>query len=270
MRLKNKVAIITGSTKGIGKTAALMFAEEGANVIVTGRSEKEGDEVSRLIKKSGGDAQYIKADVTKKLDVEKMIERTFKKFGKIDILYNNAGHFYLEPAPHLLEEEDWDRIMDVNLKSVYLCSKYVVPVMIENGGGSIINTSSVQGKVGYKNLIGYNTSKAGIINLTRSLALSYAPMKIRVNCICPGPIYNEAYKRSTISKDPELEMNQWMGVIPLGRLGKREDVAKLVIFLASDESSYITGEYITIDGGLTTKAWTPWDTEKTEMIKYSG
>jgi NAD(P)-dependent dehydrogenase (short-subunit alcohol dehydrogenase family) len=270
MRLKDKVAIITGSTKGIGKTAALMFAKEGASVIINGRSEKEGDEVSRLIKKDGGDAQYIKADVTNKHDVKKLVESALEKYGKIDILYNNAGHFYLEPAPHLLKEEEWERIMDVNLKSVYLCSKYVVPVMIKNEGGSIINTSSVQGKVGYKDLIGYNTSKAGVINLTRSLALSYAPMKIRVNCICPGPIYNEAYKRSTISKDPELEFKQWMGVIPLGRLGKREDVAKLAIFLASDDSSYITGEFITIDGGLTAKAWTPWDTEKTEMIKYSG
>lgn len=270
MKLKEKVAIITGSTKGIGKTAALMFAGEGASVIINGRSEKEGNEVVRLIRKDGGSAQYIKADVTKKNDVKEMADRVLDKFGKIDILYNNAGHFYLEPAPHLLKEEDWDRIIEVNLKSVYLCSKYIVPIMINNEGGSIINTSSVQGKVGYKNLIGYNTSKAGIINLTRSLALSYAPMKIRVNCICPGPIYNEAYGRSTISKDPKLEMKQWMGVIPLGRLGKREDVAKLAIFLASDESSYITGEFITIDGGLTAKAWTPWDTEKTEMIKYSG
>lgn len=270
MRLYKKVAIITGSTKGIGKTAAILFAKEGAKVVINGRSAKEGNEVVKLIRKEGGIAEYIKADVTKKNEVKEMVDKVLERFGKIDILFNNAGHFYLEPPIHLLEEKDWDQIINVNLKSVYLCSKYTIPVMIDNGAGSIINTSSVQGKVGYKDLAGYNTSKAGVINLTRSMALSYAPINIRVNCICPGPIYNEAYKRSTICKDPNLELEHWKGVIPLGRLGKREDVAKLAVFLASDESSYITGEFITIDGGLTAKAWTPWDTEKTEMIKYSG
>ena len=268
MKLKEKVAIITGSTKGIGKIAALLFVREGARVIINGRSEEKGNELARFIRKDGGVAQYIKADVTKKHDVKEMVERVLEKFGKIDILYNNAGHFYPEPVPHLLKEEDWDRIIDINLKSVYLCSKYVLPIMINSGGGSIINTSSVQGKVGYKNLIGYNTAKAGIINLTRSLALSYGPMNIRVNCICPGPIYNDEYSRSTLSKDPELERKHWREMFPLERLGKRDDVAKLALFLASDESSYITGESITIDGGLTA-AWTVSENENTELSKYS-
>lgn len=269
MRIKDKVAIITGSTRGIGREAARLFGMEGATVIVNGRSLKQGQEVVKEIISNGGKASFFAADVTKKDQVKDMVNNVIDEFKRIDILYNNAGHFYLEPPLHQLEEEKWDQIYNVNLKSIFLCSKYVIPFMIRNRGGSIINTSSVQGKVGYKDLSGYNTAKAGIINLTRSMAVSYAHEKIRVNCICPGPIYNQAYKNTTICDNPDLELKHWQGVIPLGRLGHRIDVARLALFLASDESTYITGEYITIDGGLTAKAWTPWDTEKTDMVKFS-
>jgi len=268
-KLKDKVSIISGSTQGIGEAAARIFSEEGSIVIITGRNEEKGKNVKDAIIKLGGVCEYIKADVKSSSEIKHLVETVISEFGKIDVLYNNAGHFFLESPIHKLPEKKWDEIINVNLKSVFLFSKYVIPVMISNGGGSIINTSSVQGKKGYENLSGYNASKAGIINLTRSMAISYAYSGIRVNCICPGPLYNISYMESCTNKDKELEFEKWKNIIPLGRLGKKEEVARLALFLASDDSSYITGEYITIDGGLTCKSWSASDTEKTQMIKYS-
>jgi len=269
-KLKNKISIITGSTQGIGEVAAKIFSKEGSTVIITGRNELKGKNVRDKILQDGGICEYIRADATKNQEVKTLVDKVVEQFGRVDVLYNNAGYFYFEPPLHKLTEEAWDEIINVNLKSVFLFSKYVIPIMIKNGGGTIINTSSVQGKTGYENLTGYNTAKAGIINLTRSMAVSYAYASIRVNCICPGPLYSFAYEKSNLKKNPKVEYENWKHIIPLGRLGRQEEVARVALFLASTDSSYITGEYITIDGGLTCKSWDAIATEKSQMIKYSS
>jgi 3-oxoacyl-[acyl-carrier protein] reductase len=245
MKLKDKVAIITGAGQGIGKEIALAFAKEGAKVVVTDITGKE-KEVAKEIKKMGREAIEVKVDVSKMEDAKRMAEEALKAFGRIDILVNNAGIYPFKPFVEMTES-DWDKVINVNLKGAFNCTKAVVETMIKQKYGKIINITSIAGTVvGFPQLTHYCASKAGITGFTRALALELAPYGINVNAIAPGPI--ETPGTQTLGKEAYENFKK---AIPIGRWGKPEDIASLAVFLASDESSNITGQVIVSDGGYT-------------------
>jgi len=255
MRLENKIAIITGATTGIGRATSVLFCAEGAKVVVVGRREDEGRETVRLAEQTGGKAIFIKTDVSKAAEVEEMVTKAISIFGKIDILFNNAG-INPEPARKSLTEcpeDTWDRVMEVNLKGVYLTSKYVIPHMIRNKGGSIVNMGSCYGHAGVKNRCVYSASKGGVITLTKSMAIDYARYHIRVNCISPAIIETDIAKNmlDEARRNPEVWKEIITNKIPMDKPGKPEEVAYAALFLASDESSFITGISLKVDGGYT-------------------
>jgi NAD(P)-dependent dehydrogenase (short-subunit alcohol dehydrogenase family) len=247
--LKGKVAIITGAGSGIGKVTALLFAKEGAKVVVADWSEDGGKETVKKIESQGGKAIFIKTDVSKVEDVEKMKNTTLEKFGRIDILINNAG-IYREYNLHDMSEEDWDKIISVNLKSVFLCSKAVIPEMLKQGKGKIVSTASIAGLVGFAQSGAYCASKGGIIALTREMALEYAPKKINVNCVAPGVIKTAMTK--DMLADPATK--QFLeSSTPYPRLGEPEDIANAFLYLASDKSDFVNGQVLVVDGGWVAK-----------------
>ena len=255
MRLENKIAIITGATTGIGRATSVLFCAEGAKVVVVGRREDEGRETVRLAEQAGGKAIFIKTDVSKAAEVEEMVTKAISIFGKIDILFNNAG-INPEPARKSLTEcpeDTWDRVMEVNLKGVYLTSKYVIPHMVRNKGGSIVNMGSCYGHAGVKNRCVYSASKGGVITLTKSMAIDYARYHIRVNCISPAIIETDIAKNmlDEARRNPEVWKEIITNKIPMDKPGKPEEVAYAALFLASDESSFITGISLKVDGGYT-------------------
>ena len=251
MRLRDKVAIITGGSSGIGQATALLFAKEGAKIVIASRNPEEGSKTVDMIKKEGGKAVFIKTDVSKELEVKNLVESTVKIFGKIDILYNNAGIELAKPVTETTEAE-WDSVLNINLKGVFFGCKYAIPHMLKNGKGSIINTASAAGIVGFPNLAAYCASKGGIVLLTKEMALDYARQGIRVNAICPGAIMTPMLERFfEKAPDPALVKKQMADSHPMGRLGKPEEIANTALFLASDESSFITGHALLVDGGMT-------------------
>jgi len=251
MRLAGKVAIITGAGVGIGRSTALLFAKEGAKVVVADYDSERGVETVGIIREDGGEATFIQVDVSKAADIERMVRTTVETYGKLDILVNNAG-IYTQADAVEMTEEDWDRILDVNLKGVFLCSKYCIPEIIKGGGGSIVNIGSEAGIVGIKNQVAYNVSKSGIIALTKSTAIDFAAHNIRVNCVCPGttetPLVKAALERAP---DPAAARRALEEVRPANRLGRPEEIAAGILYLASDESPYATGSILSIDGGYT-------------------
>lgn len=252
MKLDGKVALITGGGQGIGRATAILLAEEGARVAVVDINPKTGKETVDKIQQCGRTAIFIKADVSKAKDAERMIETCIKKLGRLDVLFNNAGIVkggQSDDTITELTEEDWDRIMDINVKGVFLGCKYAVPYMIKQGGGSIINAGSIAGVVARSGQIGYSTSKGAVVNMTRQLALDLAKYKIRVNATCPGFISTPLVK-SMVENQPEMA-RIWQSWHPLDRFGTPEEVAHSVLYLASDESSFVTGTTLLIDGGFT-------------------
>jgi len=244
-RLKDKVATITGGGSGIGRATCLLFAREGAKVVVADYVAEGGNETARQISAAGGQAVFVQADVSKSADVQNLIGAAVRNYGRVDILFNNAG---IEgPSAKLanLKEEDWDRVIAIDLTSVYLGMKYVIPEMIKQGGGVILSTASVAGLVGFQGSGAYAAAKAGVINLTRLAALEYADKNIRVNCICPGVIETPMVERVMGGRPRERVVRSE----PIGRLGRPEDIANAALFLASDESSFATGAPFIIDGG---------------------
>ncbi|QGP93126.1 Dihydroanticapsin 7-dehydrogenase [Neomoorella glycerini] len=251
MRLAGKVAIITGAGSGIGRASALAFAREGARVVAADINEETCRATVEAIKERGGRAVAVRVDVTKAADCQRMVNTALEHFGKLDVLFNNAG---INHAARLHEtlEEDWDRVLAVNLKSIFLCSKYAIPALIQNGGGSIINTASPAGLVGLRGLAAYCASKGGVISLSKNMALDYAPYNIRVNYICPGVIYTPMTQAIIAThEDPQKFEEEYSKMRPLGRFGKPEEIANAAVFLASDESSFMTGASIVMDGGFT-------------------
>ena len=247
MRLKNKVAIVTGGGTGIGKGTAIMLAKEGANIMIAGRRHETIEQTADIIKKFGGIADSISTDVSKDDQVTRMVERTIGKYGKIDILFNNAAIFSgVGKTIVEIDEYEWDNLMSVNLKGVFLCAKHVIPYMIENGGGAIINCSSVSGHIGQKNQGAYNAAKGGVEMLTKCIALDFAKYNIRTNCVCPAWVEID-FNKEEFAQHRE-EINQ---LHPMGRTGTPEDVGYAVVYLASDESSWVTGTSIMVDGGYT-------------------
>jgi NAD(P)-dependent dehydrogenase (short-subunit alcohol dehydrogenase family) len=251
-RLAGKVCLITGAARGIGATTARMFASEGAAVALVDVRDELGQRVAEEIQSAGGRASYFRCDVTDAARVEAMVAAVRAQFGTVNVLFNNAGTAIVGTVEEL-SEELWDRQFAINVKSMFLCSKHVVPIMRAAGGGSIIHQSSESGIVGFAMHPAYCASKGAVINLTRSMALTHAPDKIRVNCICPGtiptPLYHE-FADALENKDEVEEMLRREH--PLG-LGTEEDIAYAALYLASDESRYMTGAPMIVDGGYTAK-----------------
>lgn len=249
MRLKGKVAIITGASSGIGRASGVLFAKEGAKVIIVDIAQKGGLETVKMIRKNGGEATFVKTDVSRASDVKRMVKTTMEKYGKIDVLFNNAG-INLEKTVTDTSEEEWDRVIDINLKGVFLCSKYAIPEMIQKDGGVIINTASMFGLVGQVHESAYCASKGGMVLLTKAMALDYGPYNIRVNCICPDMIQTPLHEAFVATlAEPEREIPEMLKTIPLSRFGQPEEIARAALFLASDESSYITGVALPVNGG---------------------
>lgn len=247
-RLKDKVAIITGSSEGMGKSMAELFAKEGAKVAVTSRTKETGEEVAKNIRKNGGDAKYFHLDVSKEESVKTLVEDVKKEWGKIDVLVNNAGVTGKDKPTHELEE-DINFVLDIDVKGVLYMTKHVAPIMIENGGGSIVNFSSIYGLVGSRELTVYHAAKGAVTVLTKRNAVEYGHDNIRVNSIHPGTILTPLVQKLA-DEDPDYEEKQ-KKLHPIGRLGQPEEVANVALFLASDEASFITGASIPVDGGYT-------------------
>lgn len=241
----NKTAIVTGGSFGIGRAAAIAFAERGANVVIA--DYVEDNETINHIKNAGGKAVFVKCDVSKASDVKMFIDKAINSFGSIDYAFNNAGIEGVAGATHECTEENWDRTLGVNLKGVWLCMKYEIEVMLKQGKGSIVNTASIAGLVGFQNLPAYVASKHGIVGLTKTAALEYAKKGIRVNVVCPGVIKTPMIDRFT-GKKKEAE-KAYENMEPVGRMGTPEEVAETVMFLCSDAASFVTGDSLAVDGG---------------------
>lgn len=246
--LKNKVAIVTGARRGMGKSHALILAKAGAKVVVSDISQEECQGVLEEIKKAGGEALAVKCDVTNKKEIEEMVKKTVEKFGKVDILVNNAGICEFKPFLEMTEQE-WDKTLSINLKGYFLCAQACVKEMVKQKSGAIVNIASVvMGGfgMGMAGLAHYSASKGGIAALTKTLALEFAPFNIRVNAVAPGGI--DTPMAAATKSDPKT-LEGFNMTIPMHRMGKAEEVSSAVLFLASDEASYITGITLPVDGG---------------------
>jgi NAD(P)-dependent dehydrogenase (short-subunit alcohol dehydrogenase family) len=251
MRLADKVALITGGTSGMGRATAVLFAQEGARVAITGRNEARGREVVAEIEQAGGTAIFIRSDVRFAEECRRAVEETLQAFGRLDILFNNAGVLYANTVLDCTEEE-WDLTLDTNLKGTYLMSRFALPTMIAQGSGVIINNASGWGLVGGDAAAAYCASKGGVVLLTKAMAIDHARQGIRVNCVCPGDV-----DTPMLPEDAQRRGMKWEAYLasaanrPMGRIGKPEEIAKAVLFLASDDSSFVTGAVLAVDGGGT-------------------
>lgn len=254
MRLKNKVTLITGAGAGIGRATALLFAREGSKVVVDARRSQNGEETVRMIEKVGGEAFLVVADVSRTADAERMIQSVVDQYGRIDILVNNAGTGKGDRVTEVLEE-DWDRAVDINLKGVFLVSRFAIRQMIKQGGGCIVNLSSIRGLLGNPCAASYCSSKGGVVLLTKQMAVDYAKDNIRVNCVCPGFIGTEMfYSLANSKEDPKEALRVFEEMAPLSRVARPEEVATAILFLASDDASFINGVALPVDGGYTANA----------------
>ena len=251
MRLQNKVALITGGTSGIGEATALLFAREGARVAITGRNAERGHKVVQAIEQAGGKGMLVECDVRSAEHCRRAVEGTVAAFGRLDVLFNNAGVYYPHTALDCSEEE-WDLQIDINLKGTFLMSKYALAPMMAQGGGVIINNSSGWGLVGGDAAVAYCASKGGVVLLTKAMAIDHGRQGIRVNCICPGDI-----DTPMLPEDARQRGLKWEDYLagaanrPMGRIGTAEEIAKAALFLACDDSSFMTGAALAVDGGGT-------------------
>lgn len=252
MRLQNKVAVITGGASGIGRATAVLFAKEGCKVVVADVDVGKGEETVKMISDSGGDAMFLRADVSKSADAQAITRSAIERYGKLDIVFNNAG---INPVGTVVDttEELWDRVTDINLKGMFLVSKYAIPEMARAGGGVIINNASVNGFVALPNEVAYDASKGGVVMLTKAMAVDHGPQNIRVNCVCPGNT-DTPLVQGYIDGSPDPEQTKRMiyekNAI-IRRLIRPEEIARTVLFLASDDASAVTGAAYVVDGGST-------------------
>jgi len=247
MILQDKVALVTGGTSGIGRATAIAYAQQQAKVVVVGRRMDESEETIRLIKEAGGEAIFVQADVTKEADVEAMVDKAVSLFGRLDIAFNNAGT--VGENPSLIEqlEAEYDRMMNINVKGVWLSMKYEIAQMLKQGSGSIVNTASANGVVALPSVPLYTASKHAVVGLTKAAALQYAKAGIRINVVAPAAIETDMFEAATGGQD---EAKAYItGLHPIGRIGTPLEVANAVLFLSSDMASFITGETLMIDGG---------------------
>ncbi len=249
--LENKIALVTGAGSGIGRASSLILAREGAKVVVSDINASGAEETLSTIKQSGGDGIFVHADVSKAGDVQALVAQVVETYGRLDCAYNNAGiEGYMSGRLHEYPEDIWDRLIDINLKGVWLCLKYEIPEMLKQGGGAIVNTASAAGLVGSRRLAAYVASKHAVVGLTKAAALEYARDGIRVNAVCPGIIDTPMVERLIAGREDEYE-----GSIPsrqpIGRLGTPEEIAESVAWLCSDAASLVTGMAMAVDGGFT-------------------
>ncbi|TRX03462.1 SDR family oxidoreductase [Flavobacterium gawalongense] len=243
---KNKVVIVTGGSSGIGRATALAFAKKGAKVAIV--DWIESNETVNGIKDLGGEAIFIKCDVSKTADVKAMVEKTIAAFDRLDYAYNNAGIEGKSAPTHECTEENWDETIGINLKGIWLCMKYEIPEILKQGKGTIVNCASVAGLVGFAGLPAYVASKHGVIGLTKTAALECAKLGIRVNVVCPGVIQTPMIDRLTGKTKEAIE--QFTGLEPVGRFGQPEEIANAVVWMCSDEASFVTGHAMAVDGGF--------------------
>jgi NAD(P)-dependent dehydrogenase (short-subunit alcohol dehydrogenase family) len=249
MRMKGRVALITGGSTGIGRAAAILLSQEGARVVIASRTEKTGQDAVEEIVGLGGDAFFVPTDVTSAADVQRMVDAALRRHGRIDVLFNNAGQPCDLPMLQI-DNEVWDHTFAVNLRSVFLACKYAIPPMRDAGGGVIVNNASQIALVGVAGAPAYAAAKAGVVSLSKSLALAHAGDGIRVNCVCPGTTWTPLAERGFGSlPDPQAAIEGSKRKIPLGRLGTAEDMARAVLYLASDDASFVTGAVLLVDGG---------------------
>ena len=244
--LENKVALVTGGTSGIGKATALAFGKAGAKVVFSGRREKEGKDTANLIRQSGAEGLFVRSDVSSEAEVKALIQKTVEYYGRLDCAFNNAG---IDPPTKPLHEQsvaDFDKLMAINVRGLFLCMKYEIQQMLTQGVGVIVNNSSMGGLIAFPGMSPYIASKHAVMGLTRSAALDYAKQGIRINAVNPGIIATDMMDRLA-DGNPE----QMASIVPMGRLGQAEEIAATVVFLCSDAASYITGQPIVIDGGYT-------------------
>jgi NAD(P)-dependent dehydrogenase (short-subunit alcohol dehydrogenase family) len=252
-RLDNKVAVVTGAAMGIGKATALLMAHEGARVAIGDINDTEGEKSAQAIRDNGGEAFFRHTDVASTEQVRELVEATVERYGKLDILVNNAAIAVAGTATDM-SEEDWNRVINTNLTSVWRGMKFALPHMLHNGGGSIVNVSSVQSLLGFSGWAAYAAAKGGINALTQQAAVDYSPHNIRINAVAPGTIMTPMNERIfEETEDAETLIATWNSMHALGRFGQPEEVAQLIVFLASDEASFITGEVVRVDGGMTIK-----------------
>ncbi len=248
--LEGKVAVVTGGSSGIGRASAIALAQAGAQVVVSDVMEEEGEKTVHLIHSNGGNALFVKTDVSQAKDVRAMIRKTVETFGSIDCLFNNAGIEGARSSTAACTEDNWDRVMGINLKGVWLCMKYAIPYMREQGHGSIVNMSSIHGlSSGMKGYMPYVTSKHGVIGLTRAAAAEHARLGIRVNAICPGYVQTPLIENNLGVNASQFD--DWLqAFVPAGRLGTPEEIANAVVWLCSDASSFVVGHTLAVDGGF--------------------
>src|SRR5580692_824583 len=246
--LEGKTALVTGGTSGIGRDTAILFAKAGAKVVVAGRREVEGNQTVELVRAAGGEALFVKTDVSKAPDVENLVKKTVEKFGRLDVAFNNAG-IEGKTAPIISQsEDDWDRVISINLKGVWLCLKYEIRQMLkQGGGGAIVNMASIIGLVGSVGAAAYSASKHGVMGLTKTAALENAKSGIRINAVCPG--FTETPMAERIFLVPEVH-KYVLSCQPIGRLGRPTEIAEAVVWMCSDRASFMTGQSMVLDGGF--------------------
>jgi NAD(P)-dependent dehydrogenase (short-subunit alcohol dehydrogenase family) len=248
INLSGKVAIVTGGTSGIGRATAIAYAQQGAKVVVAGRRVEEGQETVQLIKAAGGEAFFTQTDVTQEVDVKTMVDRTVSVFGRLDIAFNNAGMHGENAVLTEQTDDEYDRMMTANVKGVWLCMKYEIAQMMQQGSGAIVNTSSILGVVAMAGVPLYTASKYAVQGLTKAAALQYAKAGIRINAVGPGAIATDMFEAATGGQD---EAKAYMaGLHPMGRIGQPSEVANAVLWLSSDAASFVTGETLMVDGGF--------------------
>ena len=246
--LEGKVALVTGGSSGIGRATSLVFAREGAKVVVADVGVEGAEETERMVKEVGGEAIFVKADVSKAAEVKELVAKAVQAYGRLDYAHNNAGIQGAIASTHELSEDSWDKVIGINLKGVWLCMKYEIAQMLQQGGGAIVNTASIAGLIASPGKCGYDASKHGVIGLTKTAAIEYGRAGIRVNAVCPS-IINTPMAQRAIARNREAE-DQYIEQTPLGRIGTPEEVAEAVVWLCSDAASFVTGHSMSVDGAV--------------------
>ena len=246
--VENKIALVTGSGSGIGRASALTFAREGAKVVVADVSVNGGEETVQMIKKAGSEAIFVKTDISKAQDVDALIQAAVETYGRLDCVHNNAGIEGVSAPMADYPDEEWDRVININLKGVWLCMKAEIRQMLKQGGGAIVNTASTLGVVGIQGISAYVASKSGVVGLTKAAALDYATSGIRINAVMPGVIRTPMMDRQ-MGENAHLAEQQYIALEPIGRLGRPEEIAEAVVWMCSDAASFVLGHAMAVDGG---------------------